>query len=90
MDENMHVREVPNWMLYDLIRNMQEQMDIRFSELKQDGIRMEAKLDRNSERIEELYFNRDRVKITFSRAFAVGVTLISAMLSSLMAFIIRD
>ncbi len=97
----MSAREVPNWMLYDLLRDMREdiaKLDTRLTavesrlEAKIDAVdakltavesRLETKIDKNTERIEELFLRQDKVKVSFSRTFAIA----NAVFSGLVAYV---
>ena len=47
--------------------------------------KLEFKLDKNTDRIDEIYFNRDRVKISFSRTFVFGTAIFSALVAFFVA-----
>jgi len=48
-EESMHAREVPNWMLYDLIMEFKKDVDRRFENMERKFESLEAKVDRNYE-----------------------------------------
>ena len=84
----MHTREIQNWMLYDLLREIKEDI----SRVKEDIARLEARLeakidknteriDKNTERIEGLYLNQNKVKISFSRTFAIANIIFSGIIA---------
>ena len=99
----MRARDVPNWMLYDLMRDMREdiakldtkltavetRLDVKIDALdarltaKIDGIeaKLEAKIDKNTERIEELVLRQDKVKVSFSRTFAIANAIFSGFVA---------
>ena len=87
-EENMHAREVPNWMLYDLIMEFKkdverrfEDVDRRFEVVERKFESLEAKIDKNSERINELYMRGDKVKIGFSRQVLLGNGAFAAVIA---------
>jgi len=94
-EENMHAREVPNWMLYDLIMEFKkdvylrfdevnrkfEDVDRRFENVERKFESLEAKIDKNSERINELYMRGDKVKIGFSRQVLLGNGAFAAVIA---------
>ncbi len=112
MNDEMLAREVPNWMLYDLMRDMRDdiakldtklsavesRLDIKIDavesklEAKIDAVdarltsvasRLETKIDKNTERIEDLFLRQDKVKVSFSRTFAIA----NAVFSGLVAYV---
>lgn len=90
----MRARIVPNWMLYDMIRDMKNELkeDIVRVETKVDkGIeRLEEKIDENSHKIDEISQGQDKVKITFSRTFAFGTIFFSMFISYITALFSRN
>lgn len=97
-EENMHVREVPNWMLYDLIVDFKRDVDRRFmevdnkfeefrKEVKQDFAAMEAKIDKNTELINELYRRGDKIELSFSRKVLLGNGVFAGLVAFFTALI---
>src|SRR3989338_2723147 len=99
MNQEMPPKEVPNWMLYDLIdrrfnevdrrfeevdrkfEEMDKKFETRFSLLEAGMWKLEAKVEENTKCINELYLNRDKLKLTFSNAFALGTGLFSGIIA---------
>ncbi len=127
----MHTNTVPNWMLYDLIRSMKDDMDRKFSEIKEDIsefrqqhkediTRLETRIDRletridklevkfdkleakvekldekieklnekvdnNTQQINELLLNREKIQISFSKTFAFANIFFSVLIAYLAA-----
>ena len=83
--------QITNGMLYDLIKELKSDMGRRFEEqqtymdrrfdIVEDKIStLTVQVSKNTDKIEDLYFHRDKVKITFSRAFAGGIVLFSGVM----------
>lgn len=88
MNQDMLPKEVPNWMLYDLVERRFNEMDRKFDAIDRrfEAIdrrfeALEAKVEKNTESINELYLNRDKLKLTFSNGFALGTGLFSAVIA---------
>lgn len=96
---------VPNWMLYDMIRDMKNELKENIvrvetkvdkgierldAKIDQTAEKLDAKIDENSHKMNEILQSRDKVKITFSRTFAFGTILFSAFLSYVLAFFSRE
>ena len=124
MTEDMHTNTVPNWMLYDLIRSMKDDMDRKFSEIKEDISefrqqhkeditrletridklevkfdkleakvekldekieKLNEKVDNNTQQINELLLNREKIQISFSKTFAFANIFFSVLIAYLAA-----
>ena len=120
----MNTNSVPNWMLYDLIRSMKDDMDRKFSELKEDISefrqqhkediarletridklevkfdkleakvekldekieKLNEKVDNNTQQINELFLNREKIQISFSKTFAFTNVFFSVLIAYLAA-----
>ena len=56
-----------------------EEMDRRFNITDDKISDLAVQVSKNTDKIEDLYFHRDKVKITFSRVFAGGIVLFSGV-----------
>ncbi len=79
----MYQKEIPNWMLYELLQNQQKMLE-----------RLESRFDRIERKVDEIYINREKVQIDFSRRLLLGTGLLSGIISFIIAlftgsFIVR-
>lgn len=81
MNQEMPPKEVPNWVLYDLVERRFNEMDRKFEAIDRRFESLETKVEKNTESINELYLNRDKLKLTFSNGFALGTGLFSAVIA---------
>lgn len=79
-------------MLYDLIvgqgqaiNGLKQDIDRRFNELDARMSRLEIKVEKNSERIEELFLRGDKIQIGFSRTMLAGNSLLSGIIAFIVA-----
>lgn len=77
-------------MLYDLIRDLKTDMDKKFEETHKKIDKNSEEIRNLTERIDYLYLNRDKVKISFSRAFAFSTVLFSGLVAYVLALFGRD
>ncbi len=81
MNEDMHTREIQNWMLYDLLREVKDDIARLEARLEAKIDKNTDRIDKNTERIEGLYLNQNKVKISFSRTFAIANMLFSGIIA---------
>ncbi len=97
MNNMHHTAQITNGMLYDLIKDMKD--DIK--DMKQDISRrfdlnekrissMESEIKDIHKKLNELFYERDKVKITFSRTFAFGTMFFSALIAYVVALFSRN
>lgn len=72
-------------MLYDLIRDFKADMNKRFEETNKKIDKNSEEIRHLTERIDYLYLNRDKVKISFSKTFAFGTVLFSGLFAYVLA-----
>ncbi len=106
-----YTAQITNGMLYDLIKDMKDDMcrkfnevDRRFDEVDRRFDEVDKRFDLNERRVEcletdmkdirnklnELLYERDKVKITFSRTFATGTMFFSGLIAFIVAMFSRN
>ena len=97
MNNMHHAAEITNGMLYDLIRDMKEDISRRFDEVdkrfemnERRITSMETDIKDIREKLNILIYDRDKVKITFSRTFAFSTIFFSALIAYVVALFSRN
>ncbi len=103
--------QITNGMLYDLIKDMKDDINRRFEEQKTYTDRrfeeqktytdrrfeviddkfttLIKQVEKNTNMLEEIYFNKDKTKITFSRTFAFSTMFFSGLIAYVVALFSR-
>jgi hypothetical protein len=115
MNNMHHAAQITNGMLYDLIRDMKDDINRRFEEQKaytdrrfeiiddkfrtiddrfriidDKFITLINQVEKNTNMLEEIHFNRDKTKVTFSRTFAFSTMFFSSLIAYLVALFNRN
>ena len=97
MNNMHHAAQITNGMLYDLIRDMKEDISRRFDEVdkrfemnERRITSMETDIKDIREKLNILIYDRDKVKITFSRTFAFSTIFFSALIAYVVALFSRN
>ena len=104
MNNMHHAAQITNGMLYDLIRDMKEDISRRFDEVDRRFDEVDKRFEMNERRITSmetdikdireklniLIYDRDKVKITFSRTFAFSTIFFSALIAYVVALFSRN